>query len=146
MSDSPKALRSDPVFTDIERDYLGTHPLGRLATVGPHGAPHVKPVAFWVDADTETIDLGGPALSETQRFRDVQADARVSLVVDDQADHPVGPGGQTGRGLEIRGVVEILRLDRPLMPMFSDEVIRIHPRRVIAWNLDGPGLHARTVR
>ncbi|MCW2915147.1 MAG: hypothetical protein JWN52_3215 [Actinomycetia bacterium] len=36
-------------------------------------------------------------------------------------------------------------LDRPLMVMFSNEVLRIHPRRIIAWNIDGPGTNARNV-
>jgi pyridoxamine 5'-phosphate oxidase family protein len=131
------------VFTDIERKYLVAHPLGRLATIGPDGGPQVQPVAFWVNADTETIDIGGPALARSQKFRNVQADARVSFVVDDQAEEPVGPGGQTGRGLEIRGRIEIIELEQPLMFAFSNEVLRIHPRRVIAWNIDEPGYNAR---
>lgn len=131
------------IFTAAERAYLAARPLGRLATVGPGGAPHVQPVAFWVNAGDETIDIGGPALTSSQKFRNVRADPRVSFVVDDQADEPVGPGGQTGRGLEIRGRVEILVLDRPLTPGFGDEALRIHPRRVIAWNIDGPGRNAR---
>jgi pyridoxamine 5'-phosphate oxidase family protein len=32
------------------------------------------------------------------------------------------------------------------MQGFSNDVIRIHPRRVIAWNLDGPGPNNRDVR
>ena len=32
------------------------------------------------------------------------------------------------------------------MQGFSHEVVRIHPRRVIAWNLDGPGPNIRDVR
>jgi pyridoxamine 5'-phosphate oxidase family protein len=133
------------IFTEIEHEYLAAHPLGRLATTGPDGAPHVQPVAFWVNADTETIDIGGPALSRSQKFRNIRAGPRVSFVVDDQAEKPVGPGGQTGRGLEIRGRADILILDRPLMEGFSNERLRIHPRRVIAWNIDGPGPNARDV-
>jgi len=29
---------------------------------------------------------------------------------------------------------------------FTNDVIRIHPRRVIAWNRDGPGPSIRDVR
>ncbi|MCW2915148.1 MAG: hypothetical protein JWN52_3216, partial [Actinomycetia bacterium] len=39
---------------------------------GPDGAPHVQPVAFWVNVDTETIDIGGPALWQSQKFRNIQ--------------------------------------------------------------------------
>jgi pyridoxamine 5'-phosphate oxidase family protein len=31
------------------------------------------------------------------------------------------------------------------MTGFTEDLIRIRPRRVVAWNLDGPGLNAREV-
>jgi NADPH2:quinone reductase len=136
------------VFTDVERAYLRALHLGRLATIGPSGAPQVNPVAYWVDDRAETIDIGGPALSDSQKFRNIEADPRVSFVVDDIArpEESVGPGGQRGRGLEIRGRAETLVVEEPLMHGFSNDVIRIHPRRVIAWNIDGPGPNVRDVR
>lgn len=136
-------------FTDPERGYLAAQPLGRLATLGPDGAPQVNPVAFWLNSEpndelnAETIDIGGPALSRSRKYRNIKGDPRISFVVDDNADHPVGPGGQRGRGLEIRGHAELLDLGRPLLDGFSTEVIRLHAHRIIAWNLDGPGLNAR---
>ena len=92
------------IFTDTERAYLVDQGLGRLATIGPSGTPHVQPVTFFVDTGSETIDIGGPALSDSQKFRNVQTDANVSFVVDDlaAADESIGPHGQLGRGLEIR--------------------------------------------
>jgi len=132
-------------FTEVERDYLIAQALGRLATIGPTGAPHNHPVTYRVNEDDGTIDIGGPDLSTTRKFRNIQADPRVSLVVDDTAPQPVGPGGQRGRGLEIRGAVETLRVERPLLPGFSNEVLRIHPRRILAWNLDAPGRNDRNV-
>jgi NADPH:quinone reductase len=135
-------------FTDTERAYLRAQPLGRLATIGPSGAPQVNPVAYWTNDGADTIDIGGPSLRESQKFRNIKADARVSFVVDDIAtpEESVGPGGQLGRGLEIRGRAETLIVDHPLMNGFTNDVIRIHPRRVIAWNLDGPGPNIRDVR
>ncbi|OHV46691.1 PPOX class F420-dependent oxidoreductase [Pseudofrankia sp. BMG5.36] len=135
------------IFTEVERRYLATHPLGRLASIGPQGAPHIHPVALWVDVDTETIDIGGPALRRSQKFRNVQADPRISLIVDDQAspEESVGPGGQTGRGLEIRGGVEILVAARPLLAGFGNDVLRVRPHKIISWNLDGPGYTTRAV-
>jgi pyridoxamine 5'-phosphate oxidase family protein len=121
-------------FTDSEYAYLAAHPLGRLATIGPDGAPQVHPVAFWVDASRGTIDIGGPALARSQKFRNVQAEPRVSLAVDDQAETP-NALGQTGRGIEIRGRAEIVVLDPPLITAFSSETLRIHPHRIIAWNI-----------
>jgi pyridoxamine 5'-phosphate oxidase family protein len=122
------------VFTDAERAYLAGHPLGRLATIGPDGAPQAHPVALWLNEAAGTIDIGGPELARSQKFRNVQADPRVSLVVDDQAEIP-NPVGQTGRGIEVRGLAEVVVLDPPLIPGFSSETLRIRPRRIIAWNI-----------
>ncbi len=122
------------IFTDAEYEYLTGHPLGRLATIGPDGAPQIHPVTFRVNADAGAIDFGGPGLTRSQKFRNVQADPRVSFVVDDQAERP-NPIGQTGRGIELRGLAEIVTLDRPRIAAFSPETLRIHPRRIIAWNI-----------
>jgi pyridoxamine 5'-phosphate oxidase family protein len=122
------------IFTDAECEYLAEHPLGRLATIGPDGAPQIHPVAFWLNADTGTIDVGGPELARSQKFRNVRADPRVSFAVDDQAATP-NPIGQTGQGIEIRGKAEVVALDPPLIAAFSRETLRIHPHRIIAWNI-----------
>jgi pyridoxamine 5'-phosphate oxidase family protein len=122
------------VFTDAEYAYLAGHPLGRLATIGPDGAPQIHPVALWLNEAAGTIDIGGPALASSQKFRNVQADPRISLVVDDQAETP-NPIGQTGRGIEVRGHAEIVTLDPPLIAAFSSETLRICPHRIIAWNI-----------
>jgi hypothetical protein len=60
---------------------------------------------------------------------------RESLVVDDQAETP-NPIGQTGRGIEVRAQAEIVILNPPLVTAFSSETPRIHPHRIIAWNID----------
>ncbi len=65
-------------FTDTERRYLVSVALGRLATIGPTGAPHNHPVTYRVNEDTETIDIGGPHLSDSRKYRNIQANPRVS--------------------------------------------------------------------
>jgi pyridoxamine 5'-phosphate oxidase family protein len=132
-------------FTPTEVHYLETLALGRLATIGPSGAPQNHPVAFRVNAHDGTIDIGGPDLSSSQKYRNVESDPRVSLVVDDIAPQPVGPGGQRGRGIEIRGSAETLRIERPVVDGFSHDVLRIHPRRILAWNVNAPGYNNRDV-
>ena len=57
--------------------------LGRLATVGSDGSPHVVPVGFRLDAGAEAIEVGGQALSRSKKWRDLQANPRVAFVVDD---------------------------------------------------------------
>ncbi|GCE01920.1 PPOX class F420-dependent oxidoreductase [Embleya hyalina] len=129
-----------PGYTKIERAYLIGQSLGRLATVGPQGAPHVRPVGFRLN-DDGTIDIGGPNLSNSQRWRNVERNPGVSFVVDDMTpDEPGAYRPGWGRGVEVRGRVELLRDHEPPLPLdfFSNEVMRIHPERIMGWNLEDP--------
>ncbi len=90
-------------FTEKEIEYLRGQRLGRLATVGPNGWPHVVPVGFRLDAEAAVIEIGGHALSRSKKWRDLQANPRVAFVVDDLVS--VNPW--TIRGLEVRGRAEL---------------------------------------
>ena len=70
-------------FSPAELEYLATQRMGRLATVGPDGAPHVVPVSYRYNPDSDTIDIGGHELGATKKWRDIGLDPRVALVVDD---------------------------------------------------------------
>jgi pyridoxamine 5'-phosphate oxidase family protein len=123
------------VFTDAELRYLtGGRQLGRLATVGKDGTPHVVPVAWIYNAARDTIDIGGSELEQTKKFRDVARSGRVAIVIDDV----VGGGGDAWRprGIEVRGRGEAIAMPTPL--------IRIHPERIVSWGLER-GRSARTV-
>jgi pyridoxamine 5'-phosphate oxidase family protein len=72
-------------FTDSERAYLRSQRLRRLATVGPDGQPHVVPVSFRHNPQTDTIDIGGHGFAGRKKCRDVQRNPHVALVVDDIA-------------------------------------------------------------
>jgi pyridoxamine 5'-phosphate oxidase family protein len=113
------------VFTEAERRYLaGGRQLGRIATVGADGTPHVVPVAFIYNAVRDTIDVGGHELERTKKFRDVARTGRAAIVIDDlQSTDPWHP-----RGIEVRGRGEAIRLPTPL--------IRIHPERIVSWGID----------
>ena len=121
------------VFTDAELGYLtGGRQLGRLATVGADGTPHVVPVGWIYNAASETIDIGGHELERTKKFRDVARSGRAAIVIDDlESTDPWRP-----RGVEVRGRAEAIALPTPL--------IRIHPERIVSWGLE-PGRSARTV-
>jgi pyridoxamine 5'-phosphate oxidase family protein len=133
------------MFTQAEYRYLLSHPLGRLASIGPDGAPQIHPVAFVVDLATGFIDIGGPRLYATHKARNIRHDPRVSLVVDDQEPGPVRPGGEASRGIEIRGSAQLSQRGQPINSSASTDIIRIRPARVISWNIDGPGYHSRFV-
>lgn len=116
------------VFTHNEIEYLGSGLLGRLATVGPDGTPHVAPVGmFSHNAQLDTIDVGGHDLTNTKKFRDAVRTGRAAFVVDDLAStDPWQP-----RGIEVRGRAEAVEEPRPL--------IRIHPERIVSWGVDADG-------
>ena len=69
-------------FSARELAYLRTQRLGRLATVDGTGTPQNSPVGFRV-SDDGTVRIGGLQLGASRKFRNVQRDDRVSLVVDD---------------------------------------------------------------
>ena len=53
------------VFTEAELAYLmGGRQLGRIATVGRDGTPHVVPVAWMYNAVRDAIDVGGHELAD----------------------------------------------------------------------------------
>src|SRR6201985_2712961 len=85
------------VFTDKELDYLAGQRLGRIATVGADGQPHVVPTSFRYNAEADAIDVGGLRMSQTKKVRDVARAGRAAIVVDD-----VLPPWQP-RMIEIRG-------------------------------------------
>jgi pyridoxamine 5'-phosphate oxidase family protein len=128
-------------FSDVELAYLRgersdgspgltwRRRLGRLATVGPDGMPHVVPVGWSLDRDAETIVIGGTDLIRSKKFRDVLQTGRAALVVDDVLPpwHP--------RGIEIRGRAEAIPGGRPR--------IRIRPVRIVSWGLE-VGAESRT--
>ena len=121
-------------FKPEEIDYLRSQRLGRLATVGPEGGPHVVPVAFRYNPEHDTIDISGHAFATRKKWRDVHGNPKVAFVVDDIAS--LQPWKV--RGIEIRGVAEALSTGgKEIMPGFDDEMFRIQPDRVRSWGLTG---------
>ena len=126
-------------FSDAEIDYLGSQRLGRLATVGNDGMPHVVPVAFRYNPDADSIDIGGHDFAKRKKFRDVQQTGVAALVVDD-----VLPPWQP-RAVEVRGQAITLETGgKAVMEGFDDPIIRITPRRIVSWGLED-GFQARSV-
>jgi pyridoxamine 5'-phosphate oxidase family protein len=126
-------------FSDAEIDYLDSQRLGRLATVGTDGMPHVVPVAFRYNPDTDSIDIGGHDFAKRKKFRDVERTGVAALVVDD-----VLPPWQP-RAVEVRGQAVTLETGgKAIMEQFDDPIIRITPRRIVSWGLED-GFHARSV-
>ncbi|MFD1718078.1 PPOX class F420-dependent oxidoreductase [Georgenia deserti] len=145
-STSTSMSTSMSTFTARELGYLrrgvAEAQLARLATVGRDGRPHVTPLGFTYDPESDAILIGGHAgthMAGSKKFRDARANPEVALVVDDVATtDPWRP-----RGLEIRGRAETfteggeevgarLEPDFPWDPAW----IRIRPRRILSWGID----------
>jgi len=67
-------------------------PVAMLATVGSDGAPHVVPVVFAVNTDREppvvytAVDAKRKSTKRLQRLANIEANPRVSLLVDHYED------------------------------------------------------------
>jgi pyridoxamine 5'-phosphate oxidase family protein len=126
-------------FTEKELEYLRGQRLGRLATVGRDGSPHVVPVAFRVAPDAEALEVGGHGFRGSKKWRDLDANPRVALVVDDLEQ--VDPW--TPRGLEVRGHAELHDEGGERFGRGWDAAwIRIVPLRIVSWGIEGPAFSA----
>jgi pyridoxamine 5'-phosphate oxidase family protein len=129
------------VFTDKELDYLAGQRLGRIATVGPDGQPHVVPTSFRYNPDHDAIEVGGMRMSQTKKARDVRRTGRASIVIDD-----VLPPWQP-RMIEVRGTAEVIDSGgKAFGKNFEDTIVRINPVRIISFGIDpDPKAGARSV-
>jgi pyridoxamine 5'-phosphate oxidase family protein len=111
-------------FNDQELAYLREGgKLGRIATVGADGTPHVTPVGWTIGPSEDAIEIGGRNLEQSKKYRDVARSGRAAIVIDDLAStDPWRP-----RGVEIRGRAEVVADPSPR--------ITIHADRVISWGL-----------
>ena len=123
-------------FTPPEIEYLTSQGLARLATVGPDGQPHVVPLTYTFNAEEDTIDVGGVDFGATKKWRDAQANPKVTFLLDDVLRDP-----RRARAIEVRGRAEALATGgstiNPRFPNFAEEFLRIHPTRIVSWGLAG---------
>jgi pyridoxamine 5'-phosphate oxidase family protein len=132
------------IFTEAERLFLTRLSRGHLSTIGPNGAPQVKPLGYACNADLGTIDIGGFNMGLSAKYRNIQANPRVAFVVDEVTEETI----EGVHFLEIRGIAEAVTEPAQDDPHQAHEIIRIHPRRVIAFNIDpaNPGLQTRNLQ
>jgi pyridoxamine 5'-phosphate oxidase family protein len=114
-------------------EYLSGQRLGRIATAGADGKPHVVPTSFRYNNELGTLDMGGLHVATTKKYRDVQANSWAALVVDDLVStDPWRP-----RMLEVRGRAEAIPSGGAnLGPGFGEAFIRIYPDRVNSFGID----------
>ncbi len=99
------------MLTAPELEFLRSQRLGRFATVGPSGWPHVVPVMYTMNDDGSLdFDVDGVKL------RNLNAEPRAAMVVD-----AMGPR----RGVAIQGRVSLIAPERA----------RLDPVRHFSWGL-----------
>jgi pyridoxamine 5'-phosphate oxidase family protein len=132
------------VFSEAEIAYLQSNTMGRLATIGPDGMPHLVPLTYRFNADEDAIDIGGVDFDTSKKWRDMLQNPQVAFLVDDAS-----PAG--AHALEIRGEAEPHLTGGELInrrfPSFKPEFVRIRPRRIVSWGIETEGFlpYARTV-
>ena len=120
-------------LTPAQINYLSSQRLGRIATAGADGKPHVVPTSFRFNRELGTLDVGGHHVATTKKYRDVNANPWAAIVIDDlESVDPWKP-----RMLEIRGRAEAVPSGgASLGPGFGDAFIRIYPEKVNSFGVE----------
>jgi pyridoxamine 5'-phosphate oxidase family protein len=120
-------------LTDAEIAYLDSQRLGRLATCAPDGGLQNNPVSCYVNPVTRTIDIGGHNMGASRKYRNVQTNPQVAVVLDDLRGELGVPAGI--RCLEIRGTAEAIPDPVDSAARTPGPIIRIHPRQIVSWGI-----------
>ena len=144
-----------PDWSPEARAFLERHRVGRLATAGADGAPHVIPVCFALDSDAhyfvaDVKPKRRPA-RQLKRLANLRENPRAALVVDDYAEDwrrlawlmVRGPTRIVTDPIMHARALELLRLRYPqYLAMSLDDpvrnpVVRLEPARVTLWQAEG---------
>jgi pyridoxamine 5'-phosphate oxidase family protein len=131
------------LFTQKEKDYLQQQQLGRLATSGKTGMPHVVPTGFHFDPEREVIKIGGHSYRGQKRLylRHLQVNPNAAFVVDDVVTEPAW----TPRGVSVKGPVQTHETGGEVLgPGFGPRWIELTPQWVNSWGIDADPFAAPT--
>jgi pyridoxamine 5'-phosphate oxidase family protein len=64
---------------------ISNHSAWHGSSTSANGQPHIVPLAFRYNPETDTIDVGGHNFAKRKKYRDVQRNTRVAIVIDDLA-------------------------------------------------------------
>src|ERR1700704_2253541 len=99
------------LFTPSELEFLRSQRIGRLATVGPSGWPHVVPVMYAL-ADDGALEFDVDGI----KLRNLTSDPRAAIAID-----AMGPK----RGMALQGRAELIAPERA----------RLMPVQQVSWGL-----------
>jgi pyridoxamine 5'-phosphate oxidase family protein len=117
------------MFSEKEITYLQTQRLARIATASIDLQPDVAPVGF--DFDGAYFYVGGLAIPRTLKYKNVQVNPKLSLVIDDlETVDPWKP-----RGIKIHGTADLTTHEGY---MGLGTYIRIKPTAKWSWGIEAP--------
>ncbi len=121
------------MFSDQERAYISSQRLARIATVSADSQPDVAPVGF--EFDGRSFYVGGLRMTATLKYRNVLANPRVALVIDDL----VSTNPWTPRGVKIHGRATVVERDGHVG---RGPYLQIVPERHWSWGIEEPAMQA----
>ena len=136
------------------RAFIAKHRVARLATADSQGAPHVVPICYAFDGRRiyTALDLKPKRVSprSLKRVRNVKANPRVALVIDDYSEDwsrlayvLIKGSAHVLEGGEERSRAEAMLRDK--YPQYETAlergctVLRITPEAVVGWGLGARG-------
>jgi pyridoxamine 5'-phosphate oxidase family protein len=119
------------MFCEKDIAYLKSQRVARIATASPGLQPDVAPVGF--DFVGAYFYVGGINLPKTFKYKNVQENAKVALVIDDQESiDPWRP-----RGIKIHGIADLTTRQGSVG---AETYIRIKPKEKWSWGVEEPAL------
>lgn len=119
------------MFSEKEIAYLKSQRLARVATASDDMQPDVAPVGF--DFDGTYFYVGGINLRTTLKYKNIQKNPKVALVIDDlESISPWKP-----RGIKIHGIAD-LTARKGLVG--DGTYIRIKHEEKWSWGIDEPAI------
>lgn len=117
------------MFSEREVEYIKGQRLARIATVSQESQPDVAPVVF--EFDGAYFYIGGLDVKRTLKYKNVQTNPKVALVVDDlESVSPWRP-----RGVKVHGRAELVSRKGQLG---LGDYIRIAPEIYWSWGIENP--------
>ena len=137
----------DDVSPEV-REFISSHRVGRLATADAQGAPHVIPICYAYDGSHiySALDLKPKRVStgRLKRVRNIVANPRVALVIDDYSEDwdrlgyvMIQGSAQLVEAGDERSLGEdLLRKKYPQYATLLPEggtMLKITPRHIVSW-------------
>jgi PPOX class probable F420-dependent enzyme len=143
-----------PTFTDAQVAFIEGQRVGRLATAGADGQPHVVPVCYAHEGASFYIALDAKpkrvAPTQLRRVRNILENPRAALAIDRYSDDWAdlayvlirGPAALLPPGdAEHARAIALLRARYPQyqsMPIERQPAIAIRAESIVAWGAIGP--------